>query len=54
MPDNVACAAFDKETRDGRNMKHDSQLLSDTVSSIVDVKEQSDIDSFLSGNTCCF
>lgn len=54
MPDSVACTAFNKETRNGRNMKHYSELLGDTVSSIVDVKEQSDIDSFLSGNTISF
>ena len=43
------CQSFNRETRDGYNMKHYSNLLSDAISSIVNVKEQSDIDSFLSG-----
>ena len=48
-PDTKLCQAFNKETRDGRNMKHYSELLSDAISSIIHVKEESDIDSFLGG-----
>lgn len=40
---------FNKETRDGRNMKKYSELLGDAISSIIEVKEESDIDSFLGG-----
>ena len=40
---------FNKETRDGRNMSEYSKLLGDAISSIIEVKEESDIDSFLSG-----
>ena len=43
------CHEFNRETRDGYNMKHYSDLLGDAISSIISVKEQSDIDSFLSG-----
>lgn len=42
------CAKFNEETDDGRNMKEVSQLLSDTINSIMDVKEESDIDSLFS------
>ena len=42
------CAKFNEETDDGRNMKDVSQLLSDTINSIMDVKEESDIDSLFS------
>lgn len=48
------CRAFNKETRDGRNMTEFSQLLGDAISSIVNVKEQSDIDSFLGGEQISF
>lgn len=42
------CAKFNEETDDGRNMKEVSQLLSDAINSIIDVKEESDIDSLFS------
>ena len=43
---------FNKETDDGRNMIEMSALLSDTINSIIDAKEESDIDSlFKSGGT---
>ena len=35
---------FNKETRDGRNMTVFSQLLGEAISSIIEVKEESDID----------
>lgn len=43
------CRSFNKETKDGYNMKHYSELLGDAINSIINVKEQSDIDLFLSG-----
>ena len=43
------CRSFNKETKDGYNMKHYSNLLSDAINSIIQVKEQSDIDLLLSG-----
>ena len=42
------CGKFNKETDHGRNMKEVSQLLSDAINSIIDVKEESDIDSLFS------
>lgn len=42
------CEKFNKETDDGRDMKEVSQLLSDAINSIIDVKEESDIDSLFS------
>ena len=43
---------FNKETRDGRNMKAVSSLLNKSISSIIQVKEESDIDSlFKTGGT---
>lgn len=45
---------FNKETRDGRNMKKYSKLLGDAISSIIEVKEKSDIDSFLGGEQVSF
>ena len=46
------CEAFNQETNDGKNMSKYSELLSDAINSIIDVKEESDIDSlFKSGGT---
>lgn len=46
------CKKFNKETDDGKDMNSISQLLSDAINSIVDVKEESDIDSlFTAGGT---
>ena len=42
------CERFNKETDDGRNMGDVSQLLSDAINSIIDVKEEGDIDSLFS------
>ena len=46
--------AFNKETRDGRDMSELSKLLGDAIASIIEVKEESDIDSFLSGGQINF
>jgi SNF2 family DNA or RNA helicase len=46
------CRAFNQETDDGRNMRRLSECLSDAINTIIDVKEESDIDSlFRSGGT---
>ena len=47
--DKELCREFNRMTRDGKNMKHYSDLLGEAIKSIVSVKEVSDIDSFLSG-----
>jgi hypothetical protein len=43
------CHAFNRATRDGLRMNLYSGLLGDAITSIVSVKEQTDIDSFLDG-----
>ena len=48
-PDVKLCAQFNKETRDGLRMGKYSDLLSKAINSIISVKEQSSIDSFLEG-----
>lgn len=48
-PETELCKEFNKETRNGFKMERYSKLLGDAVGSIINVKEQSDIDSFLSG-----
>lgn len=42
------CQKFNKKTDDGKNMERVSSLLSDAINSIIDVKEESDIDSLFS------
>lgn len=49
VPDMALCKQFNKETRDGKNMRHYSDLLQKAIESIITVKEESDIDSFLNG-----
>ena len=46
------CRQFNEETDDGRRMGQVSELLSEAINSIIDAKEESDIDSlFQSGGT---
>lgn len=45
---------FNKETRDGKDMSRYSALLGDSIASIIQVKEESDLDSFLSGGQMSF
>jgi superfamily II DNA or RNA helicase len=47
--DVALCREFNRVTRDGSRMGKYSGLLGDAIASIVSVKEQSDIDSFLEG-----
>lgn len=48
-PHRELCKEFNRLTRDGRNMRRYSDLLGEAISSIINVKEESDLDSFLSG-----
>lgn len=48
-PDMEICREFNRITRDGKDMKQYSELLNDAIASIISVKQESDIDSFLSG-----
>ena len=45
---------FNRETRDGRNMKKYSELLGKAIASIIEVKEENDIDCFLNGKQISF
>lgn len=47
-PDKALCKQFNKETRDGKNMRHYSDLLQSAIESIITVKEEGDIDSLFS------
>ena len=42
------CQRFNEETDDGRDMSAMSELLSESINSIIDSKEESDIDSLFS------
>lgn len=46
--------AFNRETKDGTDMTATSELLSFAIESIIDTKEESNIDSFLSGGQVSF
>ncbi len=46
--DHALCAAVNRETKDGRDMSHYSQLLHTAIDSIVTIKQESDIDSLFS------
>ena len=45
---------FNKETRDGKDMSKFSNLLGEAIASIIEVKDESDIDSFLGGSNVSF
>lgn len=53
-PINELCKEFNKETKDGKRMDKLSKLLGESISSIIDVKDQSELDSFLSGKQVSF
>ena len=48
-PDISLCREFNRETRDGLRMGKYSDLLGKAIQSIISVKDQSDMDSFLDG-----
>jgi hypothetical protein len=47
-PDIALCQEFNAETQEGRNMRKYSKLLVDSISSIINVKEESDFESLFS------
>jgi len=49
-PDMKVCSRFNSETDDGRDMSQYSKLLKDSVTSIIDINDESDIDSLFSGS----
>lgn len=50
-PVSLICSAFNAETRDGRDMEKYSQLLSESIRSMIVAKEEKDIDSLFSGRS---
>lgn len=53
-PDKRLCDRFNRETNNGKNMGKVSQLLEKSIMSIIDAKEESDIDSFFFGGQTSF
>lgn len=54
VPDKELCEKFNSETDDGKNMGKYSELLGSSISSIIELKDESEIDSFLSGKNMSF
>ena len=54
VPDKVLCKQFNKATNNGKNMSKVSQLLEDAIMSIIDAKDEGDIDSFFRGGQTTF
>ncbi|MCD8099385.1 MAG: SNF2-related protein [Oscillospiraceae bacterium] len=53
-PDKNLCAKFNKATNNGKNMSKISQLLEDAIMTIIDAKDEGDIDSFFGGGQTTF
>lgn len=53
-PEMELCRAFNKKTKNGRDMRWASGLLADAIASIIDAKEKSDVDSFFSAGVSTF
>ncbi|WP_103919194.1 helicase-related protein [Candidatus Venteria ishoeyi] len=49
LPSTSLCTAFNAETEDGRNMLKYSELLGQAIRTMIEVKEDKDIDSLFSG-----
>ena len=54
MPDKTLCKAFNRETKNGRDMRRQAKLLRDAVGSIVETKAEGDVDSFFGDGTTSF
>lgn len=53
-PDRNLCETFNQATDNGRDMGKLSQLLEDAIMTIIDAKDESDIDSFFGGGQTTF
>ena len=53
-PDMNLCEQFNKDTDNGKDMGEISQLLEDAIMTIIDAKDESDIDSFFGGGQTTF
>ena len=54
QPYSDLCSGFNRETDDGRNMARVSELLSSSIDTLIEKKDQSDLDSFFSGGDVSF
>ena len=54
LPDQELCGRFNKATNNGKDMGNVSRLLEDAILSIIDAKDESDIDSFFGGGQTTF
>lgn len=54
LPIDDLCQAFNQETNNGRHMDTYSELLQQAIASIIEVKEESDVTSFLFGEDVSF
>ncbi len=53
-PDAALCREFNRATKNGRNMREVAGLLKEAVASIVQAKEEEDLDSFFGGGVTTF
>ena len=53
-PNKALCDEFNADTQDGKNMGKYSQLLGDAIASIIERKDESDLENFLSGKQMSF
>ncbi len=53
-PNRTLCKSFTEETDDGRKMEKYSELLGNAITSIIEVKDKSEIDRFLNGKQMSF
>ena len=53
-PDAALCRAYNRATKDGTDMRHASELLGKAIASIIDAKQESDVDSLFTGGTTTF
>ena len=53
-PDMGLCRAYNRETKNGRDMRREAGLLRDAVASIVGSKREADVESFFTGGTTSF
>jgi hypothetical protein len=53
-PNMELCRAYNKETKDGKDMRRYSVLLGEAITSIIEAKNQCELDSFLNGDNVSF
>lgn len=54
LPDKLLCNRFNKATNNGKNMDKISHLLEDAIKSIIDVRNEKDIESFFGSSQTTF